>query len=35
MLSNGIKTMVPTHITVGTRVVVQTEDGAYLERAKD
>lgn len=35
VLSNGIKTMVPTHITVGTRVVVQTEDGAYLERAKD
>jgi elongation factor P len=35
MLSNGVKTMVPTHITVGTRVVVQTEDGAYLERAKD
>jgi elongation factor P len=26
---------VPPHITKGTRVVVQTEDGAYLERAKD
>ncbi len=35
VLSNGVRTMVPTHITVGTRVVVQTEDGAYLERAKD
>lgn len=35
VLSNGVKTMVPTHITAGTRVVVQTEDGSYLERAKD
>ena len=35
LLSNGIRTMVPPHINVGTRVVVQTEDGAYLERAKD
>ena len=34
VLSNGIRTMVPPHITAGTRVVVQTEDGAYLERAK-
>jgi elongation factor P len=30
-----VRTMVPPHITKGTRVVVQTEDGAYLERAKD
>jgi elongation factor P len=35
VLSNGVRTMVPTHITAGTRVVVQTEDGSYLERAKD
>ena len=35
MLSNGVRTMVPPHITAGTRVVVQTEDGAYLERAKE
>ena len=35
LLSNGVRTMVPPHITKGTRVVVQTEDGAYLERAKD
>ena len=35
MLSNGVKTMVPTHIVTGTRVVVMTEDGAYVERAKD
>jgi elongation factor P len=35
LLSNGVRTMVPPHIAAGTRVVVQTEDGAYLERAKD
>lgn len=34
-LSNGVRTMVPPHIVTGTRVVVQTEDGAYVERAKD
>jgi len=35
MLSNGLRTMVPTHITVGTRVVINTADGSYVERAKD
>jgi len=35
MLSNGVRTMVPTHITTGTRIVVLTEDGSYIERAKD
>jgi elongation factor P len=34
-LSNGARIMVPPHISAGTRVVVQTEDGAYVERAKD
>jgi elongation factor P len=34
-LSNGVKTMVPPHIGAGTRVVVMTEDGSYVERAKD
>ena len=34
-LSNGARTMVPPHIGVGTRVVVSTEDGSYVERAKD
>jgi elongation factor P len=34
-LSNGGRTMVPPHITAGTRIVVQTEDGSYVERAKD
>jgi elongation factor P len=35
ILSNGAKTMVPPHIGIGTRVVVMTEDGSYVERAKD
>ena len=34
-LSNGARVMVPPHISAGTRVVIQTEDGAYVERAKD
>ncbi len=34
-LSNGVRTAVPPHINVGTRVVVNTEDGSYVERAKD
>ena len=34
-LSNGARTMVPPHIQAGTRVVVMTEDGSYVERAKD
>ncbi len=34
-LSNGVRTMVPTHIVTGTRVVITTADGSYVERAKD
>ncbi len=35
LLSNGVKTGVPSHITAGTRIVVMTADGSYVERAKD
>jgi elongation factor P len=35
ILSNGVRTMVPTHIVTGTRIVVLTADGSYVERAKD
>ncbi|HMR29399.1 MAG TPA: elongation factor P [Geminicoccaceae bacterium] len=35
VLSNGVKTSVPVHITTGTRIVVMTADGSYVERAKD
>jgi elongation factor P len=35
ILSNGQRVMVPPHITAGTRIVVMTGDGSYVERAKD
>ena len=35
VLSNGVRTTVPPHIAVGTRIVAMTEDGSYSERAKD
>ena len=35
LLNNGVRTTVPPHIGVGTRVVIMTEDGSYVERAKD
>ena len=35
VLSNGVRTAVPPHISTGTRIVVMTEDGSYVERAKD
>ena len=35
VLSNGVRTTVPPHIAAGTRVVVMTADGSYVERAKD
>jgi elongation factor P len=35
VLSNGVRTMVPPFVTTGTRIVVMTADGSYVERAKD
>jgi elongation factor P len=35
LLSNGVRTLVPPHISAGTRIVVMTADGSYVERAKD
>ncbi|MBM3643559.1 MAG: elongation factor P [Alphaproteobacteria bacterium] len=35
IVEGGIRVMVPPHIGVGTRLVINTEDGSYLERAKD
>ncbi|MCB1562723.1 MAG: elongation factor P [Alphaproteobacteria bacterium] len=35
ILENGERVMVPPHIEAGTRIVVRTEDGSYVERAKD
>jgi elongation factor P len=34
-LSNGVRTNVPPFIDAGTRVVVMTEDGSYVERSKE
>jgi elongation factor P len=34
-MSNGVRVMVPPHIGPGTRIVVMTADGSYVERAKD
>jgi elongation factor P len=34
-LENGRRVMIPPHIEAGTRIVVNTSDGSYLERAKD
>ncbi len=35
ILDNGVRVMVPPHIGVGARIVVSTDEGAYVERAKD
>ena len=34
-LSNGVRTSVPPFIEAGERVVIRTEDGTYVERAKN
>ncbi len=34
MLENGVRCMVPPHIEAGTRIIVNTADGSYVERAK-
>jgi len=35
LLSNGVRTNVPPYITVGTKVVIMTDDASFVERAKD
>ena len=34
-VESGARVMVPPHIDVGTRIVINTEDASYVERAKD
>ena len=34
ILENGEKIQVPPHIDAGTKVVVNTSDGSYVEKAK-
>lgn len=33
-LDNGMRILIPPHVEAGTRVVVNTGDGSYVERAK-
>jgi len=35
VLENGMRVMVPPHIESGTRIVINTADSSYVERAKD
>ena len=35
LLSNGVRTMVPPFVSAGTKIVVMTADGSYVERAKE
>ncbi len=35
LLSNGVRTMVPPFVGTGTKIVVMTADGSYVERAKN
>jgi len=34
LLANGVRVMVPPFIAVGTKIVVNTSDSSYVERAK-
>ncbi|MDD3288484.1 MAG: elongation factor P [Alphaproteobacteria bacterium] len=34
-LSNGVRVMVPPFIESGTKIVVNTSDGSYIERSRD
>ena len=34
-LENGRRVMIPPYVETGTRIVVNTADGAFIERAKD
>ena len=35
MTDSGLRVMVPPHIGPGTRIVINTEDNSYVERAKN
>ena len=35
IVESGARVMVPPHIDVGTRIVINTDDSSYVERAKD
>jgi elongation factor P len=33
-MSNGLRVLVPPFVQAGEKIVVNTEDGSYIERAK-
>lgn len=35
MTANGIRVMVPPHIGVGTRIIINTEDNSYVSRSQE
>lgn len=35
VLENGVRVLVPPHIEAGTRIVIKSADGTYVEKAKD
>jgi len=35
IMENGVRVMIPPFVEAGTRIVVNTTDGTYVERAKD
>ena len=35
MTDSGLRVMVPPHIGVGTRIVINTDDNSYVERSKE
>jgi elongation factor P len=35
LTERGLRIMVPPHIDVGTRIIINTDDNSYVERAKD
>ena len=35
MTDRGLRVMVPPHIGAGTRIIINTDDNSYVERAKD
>ena len=35
MVQNGLRVMVPPHIGVGTKIIINTEDNSYVSRSQD
>lgn len=35
VLTNGVRVMVPPHVSAGTKIIISTDDNSYVERAKE